>query len=353
MQLHGGNLYINTGELGDFIDFSASLNPMGMPEQVLTAAMEGVRCSDHYPDPDCTALRRALSVAQSVKVEHICCGNGGAELLDRLAMALKAERVMILAPTFGEYERAFRSSGSKVLHYYLKKERDFDVTEDIIRILRPGLSLLVLCSPNNPTGRIIPEKLLIRILVRCEEIGCRLLLDESFLDLTALDCRWNLAEKLEKYPNLLLLRSMTKGYCMPGLRLGYLLCSDGALMEKLTQCAQPWSVSLPAQMAGVAAMDCGEWLEESVRFIQKERLFLEESFTALGLEVVHGSANFLLFRWANREDLCEKLKERGILLRSCASFRGLGPEWYRAAVRTREENQQLIAALSAVFDTEN
>ncbi|MCD8050244.1 MAG: threonine-phosphate decarboxylase CobD [Clostridiales bacterium] len=344
--IHGGDVY--AWGKREILDFSASLNPLGMPDEVARAAVEGVAASDRYPDPRCRVLRRAISEAEGVSPEQIFCGNGAAELLDRLTLALRPRRAMVLAPTFGEYERALRMNGCKVISHYLKPERDFDVTADLLRVLRPGLDLFLLCNPNNPTGRTIPAPLLTEICRRCQAQNTVLVVDESFLTLTDENYQTDLRPLLAECPRLVLLRSLTKSYAMPGLRLGYLLCGDRALLERVAQAGQPWGVSVPAQYAGIAAMHRTDWprLGREVVFPQRQRL--TEELRKLGFRVWDSRANYLLFYSAHWTDLREWLLQRDILIRDCSGFPGLGEGYYRIAVRTEAENTRLLQALEKV-----
>lgn len=345
---HGGNIWQFETKL---LDFSASLSPLGMPQPVAEAAIRGVTDSVHYPDPDCTQLRRAISERESVPMDWIFCGNGAADLLDRLAHGLGSCHVLTLAPTFGEYERSFRSAHSRIRYFYLKAEQSFQVTEKILSFLHPDLGLLILCNPNNPTGQTIDPSLLGQILVWCAKTNTHLLLDESFLDLTDDEACWNLKPFLKEYPQLILLRSLTKSYCMPGLRLGYLLSSNQALLSKIKSGGQPWAVSIPAQYAGIAALrDCPNWPEQAKPLIQQQRTFLKNALEQLHFRVFDSQVNYLFFQVPGQTDLREKLLQQGILIRSCASFRGLGSDFYRIAVRTEEENQQLLTALSSILN---
>ncbi len=340
---HGGDVYA-WGER-EILDFSASLNPLGMPDEVARAAMEGVSASGHYPDPRCRALRRAIAGAEGVSPETVFCGNGAAELLDRLTLALRPRRAMILAPTFGEYERSLRANGCKVVSHYLKPERDFDVTEDILRVLRLGLDLLILCNPNNPTGRTIPAPPLAVICRRRQAQNTVRIVDESFLALTDAEYQTDLRPLLAECPRLVLLRSLTKSYAMPGLRLGYLLCGDPALLERAAQAGQPWGVSVPAQYAGIAAMQRTDWPRLGREAVAPQRQRLTEELRNMDFRVWDSRANYLLFYSARWENLQERLLERDILIRDCAGFPGLWPGYYRIAVRTEEENTRLLHAL--------
>lgn len=341
-EIHGGNIWQFSNEM---FDFSASLTPLGMPETVKNAAIEGIFLSHHYPDPDCTGLRKAISETQKVPMEWCICGNGAADLLDRLMLALRPKCCMLCPPTFGEYQRSLDMTECKVIYHYTKAEQGFDVTERLLKTLRAGLDLLILCNPNNPTGKTIKPAILLNILQKSAENHTYLLVDESFLDLTDDDAAFPLTSYLGQYPNLILLRSLTKSYAMPGLRLGYLLTSDTSLLESMKHSGQPWSVSVPAQFAGAAALrECSDWCKQGRELIRSQRTFLLNGLRERGCEVLDSQVNFLLFRLPDVTDLRERMISHGILIRSCGSFRGLGQDYYRIAVRTEEENIRFFAA---------
>ena len=186
-----------------------------------------------------------------------------------------------------------------------------------------------------------------RVLEHCLETGCRLILDECFLGF--LDCpeQFTLRGKLPDFPNLLLLRAFTKLYGLAGVRLGYALCADAALLEQMRRCGPPWNVSELAQAAGVAALRESAYVDAVRRLVSRERPKLYADLSALGLRVIPGEANFLLFR--SPAPLSDALRERGILVRNCGNFHGLDDTWYRVAVRTEAENRRLIAALREVL----
>ena len=232
--------------------------------------------------------------------------------------------------------------------HLLRRERNFDVDEGLLEAIGPDTELVFLCTPNNPTGRLISRDLLLRIAEKCRDLGAVLAVDECFLPLA---CGGpGLAPWLVEYPNLLLLRAFTKSYAMAGLRLGYALCADTALLERMSAGGPPWSVSTPAKAAGVAALgQCPDWPEKARAFLERERPALAAGLSALGLDVVPGQANYLLFRAAGAADLKEKMVAQGVLIRSCANYHGLGEDWYRVCVGPTEQNRRLLAALSEVL----
>nr|WP_294473177.1 aminotransferase class I/II-fold pyridoxal phosphate-dependent enzyme [uncultured Intestinimonas sp.] len=343
---HGGDL-VSARVLwaGEVLDFSANLNPLGMPEGVRRAAAEGVEEAVHYPDPLCRALSAAIARRDGVAPGQVLCGNGAADLVFRLAFSEGPRRALVTAPTFSEYEAAVSAAGCTVVRHILDRARNFDLTGAVLDELTPELDLAFFCTPNNPTGRVIDRGLLEAILEKSRAAGVRLVVDECFLALSDGGEAAGLAGYLEPYPNLLLLRAFTKSYAMPGLRLGYCLSADGALLDRISRCAQPWSVSAPAQAAGLAAAAEPSHPRLARALIARERSRLMRALEGLGLEVIPSAANYLLFRAPGITDLRERLLRRGVLIRSCADYPGLGEDDYRIAVRLQEENEQLIRAM--------
>lgn len=339
---HGGDVY---GGNAGLLDFSICLNPAGAPEAVLRAAQEGV-LRQGYPDPRSRALVRATARRDGVEEDMVLWGNGCADLIDRFALSLRPKKAILLAPTFGEYRRALEGVGCQVEEVFLSQERDFLPDEPLLEAIVPGVDLVFLCDPNNPTGRLMDEGLLHQVLERCRRIGAMLAVDQCFLELTA--ARPDRLTRELTGGSLILFRALTKSYALAGLRLGYCLCAQLELLERMARILQPWPVSIPAQMAGECAFQSvPQWPQEQFPAIQREREKLKAALTELGLWVCPSESCFLLFRGPN--DLGEHLKKKGILVRSCAGHSGLGPGWYRVGLRTPEENERLIAALQELL----
>lgn len=343
--IHGGDIYSARMHMqGEILDFSANLNPLGLPEGVRRVLAGSADAYAHYPDPLCRELCAAIAAHEGLPQERVLCGNGAADLIFRLCQALHPRRTLTLAPTFAEYEQALRAVGSEVERHYLKEADGFCLTETILERLTPGLDLMFLCNPNNPTGQVTDPGLMEEILLRCEQNGILLAVDECFVDFLDEPGRHTLRARLGQSRNLLILRAFTKIYAMAGLRLGYCLCSDGALLERMAGCGQPWSVSVPAQLAGVQALREHEYLKESAALIRCEREYLRQGLLSLGFHVMGSQANYIFFR-SPVLDLRGKLEQKNILIRSCENFSGLDGRYYRIAVRTRRENGLLLAAL--------
>ena len=273
-------------------------------------------------------------------------GNGCADLIDRFALSLRPRKALLLAPTFGEYRRALEGVGCQIEECFLSQEEGFLPDETLLEAIVPGVELVFLCDPNNPTGRLMDEGLLYRVLERCRQVGAMLAMDQCFLELTAARPD-RLTDQLAG-GNLILFRALTKNYALAGLRLGYCLCGDQSLLEKMTRILQPWPVSIPAQMAGEYALQLfPHWPFDQFPSIAGEREKLKTALEALGLRVCPSESCFLLFH--GPENLGARLREKEILVRDCANYSGLGPGWYRVGLRAPEENRRLMAALQTLL----
>ena len=260
--------------------------------------------------------------------------------------ARKPRRALVTAPTFAEYAAALETIGCTVERFILQAADDFAVPEAFLSAIDDRVDLVFLCQPNNPTGQLTPPDFVARILQRCTACGALLVLDECFLDFLP-DHAQLTAKPLLGSGDLLILKAFTKLYGMAGVRLGYALSADTALLDAMQYTGQPWAVSSLAQAAGLAALDETAYVEQVRALIAAQRPRLASGLRALGLRVLDGRANYLLFQ--GPETLGETLRQKGVVLRSCANYPGLDGSWYRTAVRTAAENEQLLQTLSEVF----
>lgn len=344
--VHGGDVYSYAEACGCMpLDLSANINPFGIPETVKQAMHHAVEDCTRYPDPFCRAARRAIGAAEGVCPDWIYCGNGAADVLDRLAAVLRPKTALLTAPTFAEYERTL--AGADVRFHLLRADEGFAVTERILSDMTPEIDAVYLCNPNNPTGCTIEPPLLHRIVEKCAEYGAWLIVDECFQDFLTDGARHTLKGLLADCPKLVLLRAYTKMYAVPGVRFGWCMTANTELIEGLYRAGQPWNVSVIAQACAAAAAQETAFAEQTAARIAQERTYLAEELGHRGMTVFPSKANFLLFRSQDTE-LREKLAARGVLIRSCANYRGLGEGFYRTAVKTRGETARLLAALDAI-----
>lgn len=345
--IHGGDVMGYQEEFGSRpLDFSANINPLGLPAGVAQAVCDSLARADEYPDPLCRTLCRAIAKAEGVLPNQVLCGNGAADLIFRLVLAKKPQRALITAPTFAEYEQALALVDCHVEHHTLRMEENFDLTPRIFGDLE-GKDIVFLCNPNNPTGRLIPPDMLERVVAACHRQGTLVVVDECFNSFLDDPVGNTLKPLLRRHPNLVLLKAFTKFYAMAGLRLGYALCADHDLLKQAAQSGQPWGVSTVAQAAGIAALRETEYAAKSRQLIVTERRWLWNALEEQGQRVVGGSANYLFF-CTDVLSLAEKMRRKGVLIRCCGNYKGLDDRWHRVAVRTREENKKLIDTLTQI-----
>ena len=346
---HGGDVYRNRV----LYDFSINLNPLGMPEGVKQRLRETVENWARYPDPQCEALRRALAGFHKVSIDQILCSNGAADLIYQLVRILKPKRALLFAPGFAEYEQALALCGCNTEYEPLLPEEQFlpDIDRFCARITEKT-DLIFICNPNNPTGHAVPKRELVKLAERCQETGTRMILDECFCDLLDDPERYSMVSEAERFPDLFILRAFTKTYAMAGLRLGYGICSDETLMRRLVLERQPWSISVPAQEAGCAALEETAYLETARVLLKAERKTLTDGLRRLGLTVFDSDINFILFyrQEKDTETLYEACLRCGVLLRDCSNFTGLTQGYYRICVGRPEENRALLRILEQILE---
>ncbi len=334
MNEHGGNIFVNNVEY----DFSANLNPLGMPVSVKKAVLDNWDLLERYPDPDCTELRKNISEYETIPVENIVCGNGAADLIYRLVQALRPQKAVIPVPTFSEYKKALTEYGCTVNEYLMNSDY-LALNDDLLDKLTENVDMAFICHPNNPTGICISAKLLGKLAELCLKNKIYLVCDESFLGFV--ENGLSIKSFLNEY--VIVLKAFTKMYAMPGLRLGYALFGSSELAAKVHKTGQFWSVSAPAQTAGTAALKESGYQEKTRELISRERKYLKEQLSEMHLLYYPSQANFILFR-AEKGLETALLKEK-ILIRCCGNYTGLDQSYYRIAIRTHEENEILVSAL--------
>lgn len=325
-----------------------------MPASVKEAAIKGLNVSAIYPDPACRQLKAAIltflhkNYQADLTQQEIVCGNGAVDLIYRLVAAYKPKHALLCAPTFGEYEKALKLLSCQ-MSYYFCPENTLEVGEEILQKIDAHTDLLFLCNPNNPTGLLLDPDLLWRIIQKTKETGTLLVIDECFLDFVEDEILYSTIPILSQNKHILVLKSFTKMYAMPGLRLGYALCADTHLIQKMEESGPSWSVSTVASYAGMAALKLEDYPQKVRDYISRERDFLMDAFRQRGIHFSDSCANFILLKVDPSMDLYHELLSKGMLIRTCEDFKNLGPGFYRIAVHTHENNRRLVEALSSVI----
>lgn len=350
---HGGNIREAAAWLGadprTLLDFSANINPLGLPDSLKQALHDHVNLLERYPDPAYPALHQALAMHHRVPSDWILAGNGETEVIYTLVQSLAPRRAMLVTPGFAEYRRALQQVDCQIEAFALSEAQGWQLTDAILPALTADLDCLFLCTPNNPTGLVPDDALLLAIVARCRELGITLVVDEAFMDF--LPEKAGLIPCLADHPHLWVLRSLTKFYAIPGLRLGYLLNSDPQAVAALRHRQMPWSINAFAALAGEVILQDHGYQQATLQWLHHERPRLLQRLRQIpALRVWDGVANYLFLR-CDRDgmDLQRALLERHILIRSCGNYPGLDDRYFRVAVRSADDNDCLVTALEQVL----
>lgn len=380
---HGGDWYEFRKERGYLpLDFSISLNPLGIPETVKEVLRKQVDMPAAYPDihnkdlleavyayeiaagmhgstRGLARLGSSVTPRMPIDMSQIVFGNGAAELIFRICEVIKPKKALLVSPGFSEYEAALSSKECHISRHILSEDNNFSLNTDFLHRITKDIDIIFLCNPNSPTGNLIDRELLDCIVSQADSHGVPLVVDECFIDLCARPTDTLVAD-LGRSQSLIILKALTKSHALAGLRLGYALCSSQLMAHKLKQHSQDWPLSSFAQVAGVAALEDCEYLHDSRELIARERPRLEAELTNLGYYVFPSESNFILFKKSgdslasteqdSRTNLSALLRDKGILIRDCSNFEGLGAGYFRIAVKTEEENTQLIKAFREIHN---
>jgi len=350
---HGGNLYAairqRGGNINELLDFSANINPLGLAESVRQTLHASLEAVIHYPDAQAHALRQALCQHYHIDEDMITIGNGAVELMYILCHMLHPKKVLVTAPTFSEYESAARSSGAAIEYFYLQADDDFKIDLKAITEQLAGIDIVFICNPNNPTGTLLTNKELEKLIMAAKQQNTYIVVDESFIDFLPIDDVYSCRQLLPQYSNLIIVHSLTKFYAIPGLRLGFSLANPD-ITELLHAGKDPWNVNTLAQNAGVVALHDHSYQEKSKEFINKvNQDFYHSLLTIPGLKPYVPSANFILINLKETnmtsKELQTALIAHNILIRDCSNYPGLSSQYIRIAVKTPVQNNQLIEAL--------
>ena len=343
---HGGNIYKVSQETGvpvnELMDFSASINPLGISERVREVIKAELDSLIHYPDPDASELRQVIGRHHDIDPGSVICCNGSTELIYLLPAALKPERVLITSPAFSEYENAIRrGQGSEVRELVLKEENGFKIIPTEFIEAMKGCDMAFLCNPNNPTGDLLSKEEVLGIAEAARELKCILVLDEAFIDFCP---DGSVIGHVSGNPYLIVLRSMTKFYAITGLRAGYGVFHPEVIGE-IREFKEPWTMNTLAQKAAIAAIDDTDYAEKTMDVINNEKEFIENGLREMGIEFLPSAVNYYLLKTGNSTRVSQGMKERGVVVRDCSNFRGLDDSYIRVAVRSRRENEALLSGL--------
>ena len=350
-EIHGGRVFEAAAALKrpwyEIIDFSANINPLGQPRGLKRALFEDFERSLHYPELRAESLTRRLAEIKDLSPAHFLMGAGSTPHLHLLAHALAPERAVIIGPAFAEYEAALERFGLRPT-YVLTREKDdwLPTRETLDELFKKNPNAVFLANPANPTGRLTPGEIMIELVDECRRRDILLIVDEAFIDFT--EKGRSLLPLTARNQKLVVLRSLTKIFALPGLRLAY-LAAHPSLVSRLAQLAEPWSLSCQAISAGHFCLAKDNIKTNTLKGLRIFRKHMLGDLNALNLGKIYPSeANFILLRLKDRlkpQALLDHLFRDGILVRDASNFNGLKPGYLRLAIRPLEEINSLTVSL--------
>ena len=383
MDFHGGNIYkvFREKNIKEILDYSSNINPYGIPESLKKRITENLEVLERYPDPDYVELRQKLANLNKVNLSDIVLGNGATEIIFLFMKVINPKKILIVSPTFGEYERAVKAteiSGDTVslsssngdnknienkkieIEYFeLKESDDFKLNiGNLKNELENKYDLLIICNPNNPTGKFLKLAQTEEILKECNKYNTKLFIDEAFIEFLEDGMKESIINTEGNKKNLFVTRAFTKFFAIPGLRLGYGMYFDKELEKKISEKKEPWSVNNFAEMAGLTVLDDAEYIEKTLKWIAEEKIYMYEKLNKIsGMKVYETEVNFitgkidekLFSEGLNVKILREKMLEQGILIRDASNFKFLDERFFRLAIKDRASNERVIEVMKEIF----
>ena len=387
MDFHGGNIYkiFREKNIKEILDYSSNINPYGIPESLKKRITENLEILERYPDPDYIELRQKLAHLNKVDISNIILGNGATEIIFLFMKVINPKKILIAAPTFGEYERAVKATERvenssilgdsnkkkddenscgkqkiKIEYFELKESDDFKLNiHNLKNELEKKYDLLIICNPNNPTGKFLKLDETEEILKECNKYNTKLFIDEAFIDFLKDGIKESIINTKEDKQNLFVTRAFTKFFAIPGLRLGYGIYFDKNLEKEISEKKEPWSVNNIAEIAGLTVLDDTKYIEETLKWIAEEKTYVYEKLNEInGIKVYETEVNFitgkidekLFSEGLNVKILREKMLEQGILIRDASNFKFLDERFFRLAIKDRKNNDRVIETLKKIFD---
>ena len=383
MDFHGGNIYkvFREKNIKEILDYSSNINPYGIPESIKKRITENLEVLERYPDPDYVELRQKLANLNKVNLSDIILGNGATEIIFLFMKVINPKKILIVSPTFGEYERAVKATGISVdtvdlscsngnnknvenkkieIEYFeLKESDDFKLNiENLKNELENKYDLLIICNPNNPTGKFLKLAQTEEILKECNKYDTKLFIDEAFIEFLEDGMKESIINTERNKKNLFVTRAFTKFFAIPGLRLGYGMYFDKNLEKEISEKKEPWSVNNIAEMAGLTVLDDAEYIEKTLKWIAEEKIYMYEKLNEIsGIKVYETEVNFitgkidekLFSEGLNVKILREKILEQGILIRDASNFNFLDERFFRLAIKDRASNERIIEVMKEIF----
>lgn len=346
----------------DIINFAGNVNPLGISPVLRSALADHIDAITDYPDREYTSLRRSIAdyvnkdIPQDKKCgpSHILVGNGSTELISLFIQFIKPKKALILSPTYSEYERELNLGGSMIDYFPLKEEENFQINISALKeTLEASYNILVICNPNNPTSTVIKTDAMAEILSFCKDRNIYCMVDETYVEFTPDISSVTSVSLLSAYKNLIIIRGISKFFAAPGLRLGYAMTSDEALIHLVNENKNPWTINILASLAGEIMFSDENYINETRTFIDSERERIKAELNKINkIKYYEPYANFILLKLADEHpdsyEVFEGAIKKGMMIRDCSTFPGLGNRFIRFCFQSREANDKLLEYLIQV-----
>lgn len=329
------------------VPFGSNVNPLGISPMARQALINNIDAIEAYPDRDYVVLKNAISKYCKTEPEQLILGNGTSELIRLVLKIIKPAKTTIIGPTYSEYGRAALAVGSKIESYMLKNLDDFELDVDtFLKTLQSNIDLLIICNPNNPTGKAINREDMEQIVKRCTELSITVMVDETYVEFVKEVEQVSSVALTKKYNNLIVLRGISKFFASPGLRLGYAVTSNTAFLEAAGNDKIPWNINAYASVASVMFED-EHYINLTKSLIQTERNLICSALSSRKtIKVFKPDANFILIKLLKEDLTADQVFEycikKGLMIRDCTDYEGLGNKYIRFCFMKPEQNDNVV-----------
>lgn len=329
------------------IPYASNVNPLGFSPKARQALLDNIDAINSYPDRDYASLRSSISKYCGCLPEQLVLGNGTSDLIRLTIETLKPAKTLIVGPTYSEYARTATMFGSEVDTYMLKNLDDFEMDVDMfLKALNESIELLIICNPNNPTGKTLTKEQMDTILARCLELEIFVMVDETYVEFVKDVELVSSVALTRKYDNLIVLRSVSKFFAAPGIRLGYAITNNDDFLDSTSNSKIPWNINSYASVAGVMFED-EKYINLTKSLIHTERNLIYSALSSRKtIKVFKPEANFVLIKLLKEDqtagevfDYCLK---KGLMIRDCTDYEGLGDKYVRFCFMKPEQNDNMV-----------
>ena len=336
--------------------FSANVNPLGISPLMKQKLAENIDVITSYPDREYTSLRKSIGAYANAPYESILVGNGATELISLFIQLHRPKKALLLAPTYSEYEREIQLAGGSCHFHFLKEEHRFELQmESLKKQLDAQFDLLIICNPNNPTSTALDQVCMTEILSYCKERNIFVIVDETYVEFAPNMDKITSVPLTNTFDNLVVLRGISKFFASPGLRLGYSICGNQELLNKMQKEKNPWTIHSLAALAGEIMFSDTNYINETKAFIHSEREKVCERLSHMrNVTYFEPKANFILCKIQREDitaaDLFERCIEKGLMIRDCVTFEGLSPYYFRFCMMSAEKNKELLDLIESILE---